>query len=183
MDFSKLGQNEKLATYGSAILLVGGIVGYSYGITALGMLAAIAMLVIVFLPQLSASTALPGSKGSLMVAAGGLGAVAMVLALLTALDSVFSGMNFRDIFFLIAVAGGLLMGWAGWQEFQSEGGKFQIGSAGNTASASAAQASAPPPAPATATEPMAPAEPDPAPAADAPADAYDEEERPTAQGT
>jgi hypothetical protein len=182
MDFSKLGQNEKLAFYGSVILLVGGIVGYSYGITALGMLAAVAMLVIVFLPQLSPSTALPGSKGSLMVAAGGLAAVAMGLALLTALDVVFAGMNFRDIFFLIAVAGGLLMGWAGWQEFQSEGGKFRIGTTGTTASASgaAAQASAPPPAPAPAAEPVTPAEPEATSAADAPADGYGDEDRPTA---
>ncbi len=182
MDFSKLGQNEKLAFYGSVMLLVGGIVGYSYGITALGMLAAIAMLVIVFLPQLSPKTALPGSKGSLMVAAGGLAAVAMVLALLTAIGIVFTAMNFRDIFFLIAVAGGLLMGWAGWQEFQSEGGKFQIGTTGSTAAASgsAAGASTPSPASAPATEPMTPAEPDPAPAPDASAETYDDEGRPKA---
>jgi hypothetical protein len=140
------------------------------------------MLAIVFLPQIAPKTALPGSKGSLMVLAGGLAAVAMVLALLTALDVVFAGMNFRDIFFLIAVAGGLLMGWAGWQEFQSEGGKFQVGTAGSAAPASgaAAEASAPPPAPAPASEPMASPEPEAAPTADASVDAVDDEDRPTA---
>jgi hypothetical protein len=198
MDLSKLSQNEKLALYGSVALIVGGIVGYSYGITALGILAAVAMLVIIFLPQMSPNTGLPGSKGSLMVAAGGLAGVAMVLALLSALDSVFTGMNFRDVFFLIAVAGGLLMAWAGWSEFQSEGGKFQLGSSASTATPPAAAPDSPAAAPSAAPEP-AQAVPPPAaepsaaepvatepttyageaPRADAPADT-DEERRPPA---
>lgn len=131
MDLSKLSQNEKLAIYGSVALIIGGVVGYSYGLTALGILAAIVMLVVVFLPQLSPGTNLPGSRGSLMVAVGGLAGVAMVLALLSAMAGVlFVDMNFRDILFLIAVAGGLLMAWAGWREFQAEGGKFQLGTSG-----------------------------------------------------
>lgn len=144
MDFSKLGQNEKLATYGSAALIIGGVIGYAYGLTALGMLAAIAMLAIVFLPQLSPGVALPGSRGSLMVAVGGLAGVVMVLALLQAVGGVlFVNTNLRDLFFLIAVAGGILMAWAGWQEFQSEGGKFQIGSSAPAALAPDAPAAAP----------------------------------------
>jgi hypothetical protein len=185
MDFSKLGQNEKLALYGSVALIVGGVVGYSYGITALGILAAIAMLVIIFLPQVAPNTGLPGSKGSLMVAAGGLAGVAMVLALLTALDSVFAGMNFRDIFFLIAVAGGLLAAWAGWREFQSEGGKWVLGSpsARTDAPATAPAATAPPPAAAPSEPPAATTVQDaPARSTDAAADApyRDDEDRPTA---
>lgn len=138
MDFSKLGQNEKLAVYGSAALIVGGAVGYGYGLTALGMLAAIAMLAIVFLPQFSSGVALPGSRGSLMVAVGGLAGAVMVLALLQAVTGVlFVNTNLRDIFFLIAVSGGLLMAWAGWQEFQAEGGKLQLGSSAPSAATSA----------------------------------------------
>lgn len=144
MDFSKLSQNEKLAVYGSIALIVGGVIGYSYGLTVLGLLAAIAMLVLIFLPQFSPGTTLPGSRGSLMVAVGGLAGVAMVLAFLSALTGVLLvNTNFRDLFFLVAVAGGLLMAWAGWQEFQAEGGKFQIGSASSTAAA-APPSSAPP---------------------------------------
>jgi hypothetical protein len=155
MDFSKLNQNEKLAVYGSAALIVGGVVGYSYGLTALGILAAIAMLVVVFLPQLSSSTTLPGSRGSLMVAVGGVAGAAMALALLSALaGALLIDTNFRDIAFLIAVVGGLLMAWAGWQEFQSEGGKFQFGtSSGASAGATSAPAAAAPSEPAdTATD-------------------------------
>jgi hypothetical protein len=145
MDFSKLGQNEKLAVYGSAALIIGGVIGYSYGLTALGMLAAVAMLAIVFLPQVSPGTTLPGSRGSLMVAVGGLAGVVMVLALLQAVGGVlFVNTNLRDLFFLVAVAGGILMAWAGWQEFQSEGGKFQLGSSAPAAAAPDASATVPP---------------------------------------
>jgi hypothetical protein len=165
MDFSKLNQNEKLAVYGSAALIVGGVVGYSYGLTALGILAAIAMLVVVFLPQLSSTTKLPGSRGSLMVAIGGLAGAAMALALLSALaGALLVNTNFRDIAFLVAVVGGLLMAWAGWQEFQSEGGKFQLGTSSSSASAAAASAPAAeaPSEPATATS-AAPVADEPAP--------------------
>ena len=143
MDFSKLGQNEKLAVYGSAALIIGGVVGYSYGLTALGILAAIAMLAVVFLPQFSPGMALPGSRGSLMVAVGGLAGVVMVLALLQAVAGVlFVNTNLRDLFFLVAVAGGVLMAWAGWQEFQAEGGKFQLGSSAPAAASAAPTAAA-----------------------------------------
>ena len=50
-------------------------------------LAALAVLVVVFLPQLSPSTSLPGSKGSLMVICGGIAAVIMVLATIGVLGS------------------------------------------------------------------------------------------------
>lgn len=129
MDFSKLGPNEKLAVYGSVALIIGGVIGYSYGLTALGMLAAVAMLAVVFLPQLAPGVDLPGSRGSLMVAVGGLAGIAMVLALLQAVGGVlFINTNLRDLFFLVAVAGGALMAWAGWREFQAGGGRFQLGS-------------------------------------------------------
>lgn len=149
MDLSKLGQNEKLAVYGSAALIIGGVVGYSYGLTALGILAAIAMLAVVFLPQLTTGFALPGSRGSLMLAVGGLAGVVMLLALLQAVGGVlFVNTNLRDLFFLVAVAGGLLMAWAGWQEFQAEGGKFQLGSSASTTTPApvAAPAASPDPA-------------------------------------
>lgn len=185
MDFSKLGQNEKLAVYGAIALIVGGVVGYSYGLTALGILAALAMLVIIFLPQLSAGTKLPGSRGSLMVAAGAVGGVAMALALLQAITgALFVNTNVRDILFLVAVAGAALMAWAGWQELQSEGGKFQLGTTAASGTSSAAPA-----APAAPAEPMttsAPPEPPMAAEPEAPADAdddpyrSDDEDRPTA---
>ncbi len=132
MNFSKLDATDKLGVYGSVAVIAGAIVGGT--VTYLGwiaLLAAAAMLAVIFLPQLSPSTSLPGSKGSLMVACGGIAAVIMVLGLLTAigwLGLYFSVLPVQAIFFLLAVGGGLVMGWAGWQVFQAEGGKFEIGS-------------------------------------------------------
>ena len=50
---------------------------------------------------------------------------------------------------LLGVAGGLLMGWASWKEFQSEGGKFNVGMASTPPAPPAppAQTYTPPPAP------------------------------------
>jgi hypothetical protein len=132
MDFSKLGQNEKLAVYGAIASIVGPILasmGFGFGVGGLTLILALAMLAIVFLPQLSPQTTLPGSKGSLMLLVGGIAAVSAALALLGSIG--YLGFFGSDLVFvigwLLGIAGGLLMGWAGWQEFQAEGGKFQLG--------------------------------------------------------
>ena len=148
MDFNKLSSNDKLAVYGSVATLVGGIVGGT--VSALGwlaFLAAIAMLVVIFLPQFSPTTTLPGSKGSFMLVIGGVAAIVMVLGLLTIIGLLgyyfqFAALN--AIFFVIGVIGGVVMGWAGWQAFQAEGGKFQMGS-GGTGGTSGGSAPPPPP--------------------------------------
>ena len=125
MDFSKLSSNDKLAAIGAVVAIVGSLV--SFGAGPYGVLTAILMLVIIFLPQFSPSTKLPGSKGSLMVAVGGVAAVLMGFLLLTTLGFTFAGFDLASLLFLVAAAGGLAMGWFGWQAFQAEGGKFQVG--------------------------------------------------------
>jgi hypothetical protein len=165
MDFSKLNSNEKLGLYGAIGVIIGGAAGGSVsGLGWLALLAAIAMGAVILLPMFSPTTTLPGSKGSLMLVTGAIAGVIMLLALLVGLQYigvVFGFAPISAILFLIAVAGGLLMAWAGWQEFQAEGGKFQMGSApaGGAATTSAAPPAqtAPPPAPAASTPP--PAEP------------------------
>jgi hypothetical protein len=165
MDFSKLNANEKLAVYGAVASIVGPILasfGFGFGVGWLTALLAIAMLAIVFLPQLSPQTQLPGSKGSLMVVVGGIAAVSAALALLGSLGLL--GLFGSNIVFvlgwLLGIAGGLLMGWAGWQEFQAEGGKFTIGTS--------PAPPAPPAPPAGQAEPMAPPPPAPMPPPAAP---------------
>jgi hypothetical protein len=166
MDFSKLDQNEKLAVYGAAAGVVGMVIAsFLTGIGWLTLLAGLAMLVIIFLPQSSPTTNLPGSKGSLMVLVGGIGAAAGLLALLVVLGNLGDYLGFyplNTIFLLIGVAGGLLMGWAGWQAFQAEGGKFQVG----TSSQAAPRAGGAPPSsapPATGETPQATTEAPPPP--------------------
>lgn len=181
MDFSKLSQNERLATFGAIAVVVGGLVGYSYGLTVLAVLAALAALAIVFLPQLSPTTSLPGSQGSLLLIAGGIAAVVMVLALLMYISVIFTAFNFRDLFFLVAVAGSVALVWAAWQELQGEGGKFQVGTQSSAPSTAPAATPAADPTPAAPTAEADAAAAQPAAASEAPAQSpADPEQRPPA---
>jgi hypothetical protein len=162
MDLSKLSASEKLAVYGAVATVVGAVVAASsypghWGVTWLGAILALAMLAVVFLPQMSPGTKLPGSMGTLMVVVGGVAALLMAYVLLSTFSFTFEGFDVSSLLFLIAVAGALVMGWAGWQAFQAEGGKFQMGSSGATPpsapSAPQAPASPPPAAPPPAAPP------------------------------
>src|SRR5918999_3685846 len=155
MDFSKLDQNEKLATYGSVAVVIAGLISSWGGLLFLSILAAIGMLVVVFLPQFSPSTTLPGSRGTLMATLGivaAAGAVITALQWLTLLGALLG--SFNTILFLVTVAGALVMAWAGWQELQREGGKWVFGA---SAPSRADAAAAPPPPAATRAEPEPPA--------------------------
>jgi hypothetical protein len=62
MDFSKLDQTDKLAVYGAIASIVGPVLaslGFGFGVGWLTLILALAMLAIVFLPQLSPQTSLP----------------------------------------------------------------------------------------------------------------------------
>jgi hypothetical protein len=162
MNFSKLSSNEKLAVYGAILVFVGAIFGFcGVGGGGFGLLPGLAMLVIIFLPQFSPTTQLPGSKGSLMLIVGGLSAIGALLSLLGLLTvlglfAFYGGLLFFGL--LLGVVGGLLMGWASWKEFQSEGGKFVLGMPASTSTPAAPPAApmAPPPAAPAPPEPPAP---------------------------
>ena len=149
MNFNSLSSNEKLAVYGSIAAIVGVLIAsFLAGLAWVTLLAGIAMLVVVFLPQLSAGTALPGSKGSLMFLIGLIAGVAAVLQLLFSVANIGAYFGFyviQTLFLLIGVAGGLVMAWAGWQEFQAEGGKFNVGTTGTGSTAAGSTAAGPPP--------------------------------------
>lgn len=164
MDLSKLNSNERLAFWGAVIAIIGSILtivggyGFAAGGLWLTVVLAIAMIVILFLPSWSPQTTLPGSKGTLMLIVGGIAAIGALLGLLTLFAWI--GLLGTDFLFviglLLGIIGGLLMGWGAWQQFQSEGGKFQLGTA--PSSAAAPPPSAPPATPtyeAPSTEPPA----------------------------
>ena len=155
MDFSKLNSNEKLAVYGAVGAIVGALLSFGGGGT-FTLLTGVAMLIIVFLPQFSPTTTLPGSKGSLMLIVGGVAGIAALLSLLAILTvlgafALYGGLWFVGL--LLSTAGGLLMGWASWKEFQAEGGKFNVGMASSAPPAPPAPPAAPPAPPA---QPMSP---------------------------
>ena len=124
----------------------------------LAVLAAIGMLVIVFLPQFSPSTTLPGSKGTLMATLGLVAVASAVITLLQWLSVIgllFS--SFGTIMLIVAIAGTAVMAWAGWQELQGEGGQWKFGMDGPTKASPAATTEATPPAPPAAAPPPPPA--------------------------
>jgi len=159
MDLSKLSQNEKLAVYASAAVVIAGLISNWGGLLFLSILAAVGVAFVVFLPQFSASSSLPGSKGSLMAA---LGFVAAAGAVITALQWIryLGDIDFNTIMFYVAVIGALVLAWAGWQELQSEGGKWVFGSTASRPASEPTSTSAAPAAPAS--EPTAASEPPPA---------------------
>lgn len=141
MDFAKLDQNEKLAIYGSVVVLLAGLISNWGGALYLSILAAIVMVAVVLVPQLSPGTALPGSKGTLMATLGFIAAAGAVITAVTWLDVIGNLLGrLNTIMFLVALAGALVMAWAGWQQLQREGGRWQFGAsrpAGASASAPA----------------------------------------------
>jgi len=159
MDFSKLSSNDKLAVYGAVAAIIGAFLSFGGG-GSFGVLTGIAMLVIIFLPQFSPGTKLPGSKGSLMMIVGGVSAVSALFALLALLSlmSAFGAYGGTWIIGLVlSIAGGLLMGWASWKTFQAEGGKFNMGTSSGPGAPPAPPAptySPPPPMAPPTQEPM-----------------------------
>lgn len=125
MDFSKLDQNEKLALYGAIVVFLAGLISSWGGLLWVAILAAVGMAAVILLPR----TSVPGSKGTLMAA---LGIVALVAGLIEVLRYAgFIGTtlgSLNTIAFIVAVIGAAVMAYAGWQELQTEGGKWEFGS-------------------------------------------------------
>ena len=165
MDLSKLDQNDRTAAIASAVLVIAGLFAattyVTYGITWLAILAGVGMLFVVLQPQIASGVNLPGSKGSLMLILGGIAGVIMVLALLTTLGFIFINFGIADILYLVAIAAAVVMAWTGWQAFQAEGGKFQLGTSGGAASTTSAPSEPSPAAAAPEATPAAPPAPEP----------------------
>jgi len=168
MEFSKLSASEKMATYASVAVVILAIYAVAQdwgGLPVISLIGAVAVLAIVFLPQMSPGTNLPGSRGSLMLIAGGAAAIFWAIAALSWLNWIFNHLTAVDTWiFLVGLAAALWLGWMSWQAFQGEGGKFVLGSSGG-ASAAPPAAPAPSEPPAQMAPPPAPAAPPPAPAA------------------
>jgi len=130
MNFSKLGANEKMAVYSSAVLVLAGIISNWGGLMWLSVLAGIAVLAVVFLPQVSPTTKLPGSTGTLLVSLGAIAAAGAVIEILRYLNYFFNTLDdWQTWMFAIALIAALYLFWTGWQAFKAEGGKFQMGAA------------------------------------------------------
>jgi hypothetical protein len=165
MDFSKLSSSEKMAVYAAVVVVILAIYSLAYGwggLMALPLIGGLGVLAIVFLPQMSPNTKLPGSRGSLLLLAGGGAALFWALNTLVWLGYIFRSFDEVDTWiYLVGFAAALWLGWQSWQAFQGEGGTFRLGSS------QASSASTPPAAPSAPAEPAAAPPPPAAPAAPA----------------
>jgi len=134
MNFSKLSQSEKIAAVAALVVIVTALISIAWDLgllMAVPLLAGIAVLAVVFQPQMAPTMSLPGSRGSLLVTVGVIAAAATVI---TALNYVgYITRNLVDIDtlqFLLGLVAAVVMAWSGWQVFQAEGGKFMIGRSG-----------------------------------------------------
>jgi hypothetical protein len=183
MDLSKLDQNEKLALYAAVVVFLAGLISNWGGLLFLSILAALGVAIVLFLPQMSPSTTLPGSRGTLLATLGlvAFGAAAIELLRYLGYTIQFLG-EFGTLLFLVALIASAVMAWAGWQALQREGGKWRFGMEKATAApaaaadTAAAPAAAPEAAPAAAPEPTPAAAPEPTPAP--PTDAEADEAQP-----
>jgi hypothetical protein len=173
MDMSKLDQNERMALIAAIVVFLAGLVSSWGGLLFISVLAALGVAIVVLLPQFSPSTALPGSRGSLLAALGLAGFAAATLELLIWIGYITGNFGrFGTLLFVVAFVASAVMAWAGWQALQAEGGKLQFGvNQATPAPAPAAAADAPAP---VATEPEAPEPEASAPAPDAAAAAEPE---------
>ena len=160
MDFGKLSSSEKMAVYAAVAVVILAIYSLAYGwggLMALPLIGGLGVLAVIFLPQMSPNTSLPGSRGSLLLLAGGGAALFWALNTLVWLGYIFRNLDEIDTWiYLVGFAAALWLGWQSWRAFQAEGGTFRLGSGGASASASTAPAASAPAAPAE-TAPAAPA--------------------------
>jgi hypothetical protein len=167
VNFSKLSYFEKVAAVAAVVVVITGLIslGRDWGfLMALSLAAGLGVLAVVFLPQMSATTSLPGSKGSLLVALGAVSTVVILVTAITQIDWISKyPVHWDTLQFAAGLVGALVMTWSGWQILKGEGGKFQIGTSGSIAAAAPAMTPAEPTM--TPAEPsMTPAEPSMTPA-------------------
>lgn len=159
MDFSKLSASEKMAVYAAVAVVILAIYSLAYrwgGLMALPLIGGLGVLAVIFLPQMSPNMSLPGSRGSLLLIAGGAAALFWALNTLVWLGYIFDSFDEVDTWiYLVGFAAALWLGWQCWRAFQAEGGTFRLGSAEASAAPAPAapEAAAAPPPPVAASEP------------------------------
>ncbi|HSM38557.1 MAG TPA: hypothetical protein VK838_04425 [Candidatus Limnocylindrales bacterium] len=148
MDFSKLSSSEKMAVYAAVAVVILAIYSLAdrWGLLMwLPLIGGVGVLAVVLLPQMSPSTKLPGSRGSLLLVAGGGAAIFWALNTLVWLGYIFRSFDEVDTYiYLIGFAASLWLGWQSWVAFQAEGGKFVLGSGTATTNDQASEAPAAP---------------------------------------
>ena len=160
--WNKLNPRERLTAMGAGLVVLAwivGIVARGFGVGSLGLVGALAVLVVLYLKYTNASITWPVAVPLITLAISGLIAFFAVLTLIEWLG-LLDVIGITALLSLaIYVIGALLMAWGSWQEYQVEKPalpNFSSATAGQGAAASTATvAPAAPvaPAPPAATEP------------------------------
>lgn len=130
---------EQFARGGAVMVLIFGLISQSSwgSLVLLGVLAAVVALAVILQPRFMPSAPLPGTRGSLLAAAGGLAGVAAILETISEFGWILGHLTSLDTWvFALFVIGALGMAWGGWLILKAEGGRFRIGAPGGPASGS-----------------------------------------------
>jgi hypothetical protein len=173
--WNKFNPRERLSTIGAGLIILGWLVGltsiYGIGSSAISLLGAIAVLVILYLKYSNPAMVWPAPISLIVLAISGVVALLEVLHLVQWLGITgLLGANLVIVALLLSVVGAIIMAWGAWQEYQIV--KPAMPNLGSTStSAPPPQAPSAPPATPVAPPPAAP----PAyPPASAPVDDTDE---------
>ena len=153
--WNKLNPRERLTAMGAGLVIVAwlvGIVARGFGVGSLGLLGAIAVLVVLYLKYTNSNINWPVAVPLITLAISGLIALFAVLTLVDYLGFLNRIGASALIALALYVVGAVLMAWGSWQEYQVEKPALP-----NFTSATATPAaSSTPVAPATPAEPTAP---------------------------
>lgn len=126
MGFSELTEDERLAGWAAIAVTFGGLVAVfsytTYSGAWIGVIAAFVTLAVILVPQLSPGSRIPGAASAWLLVSGSVAALVLAVVLVVNVRFVFTRFTIADFLFLVAVAGGFVMAWAGWRVHRAEPG-------------------------------------------------------------
>ena len=125
MNFSALSQNDRLALGAEVVVVITALLSLSndWGLLmAVSLLAGLAVLAVVFQPQVAPAMKLPTSRGLALLALSALAVLATGLTAINWLGWILGHLvAFDTIQFLVGVVASVVMAWAGWRAYGESG--------------------------------------------------------------
>ena len=123
MDFSKLSASDKRILIAAAVVVVTGLTSvtdkWGAGVI-IGLLAGLAAIAVVLLPQMSPGTKLPAPKGLSLLVLGIAATAGFALSALTYLDHVVLFNRLYSLLFDAGLVASVVLLWFGWVAYQAE---------------------------------------------------------------
>jgi len=123
MDFGKLSASDKRILIAAAVVVVTGLTSvtdkWGAGVI-IGLLAGLAAIAVVLLPQLSPGAKLPAPKGLSLLVLGIAATAGFALSALTYLDYVVLFNRLYSLLFDAGLIASVVLLWFGWTAYQAE---------------------------------------------------------------